>query len=142
MLGEDPWQRAALVDVFLLSGEGRPEHRVQLFPGDSIGPGWESDSSEGQSFPYWRWITGMTHNLEPLPEEGLIHHVRNMLHFTWERDENGTTYPISAPFSHEVNTDEYSYGVKVRTESLVDGGGKSSLERSESMLRSWGGRVW
>ena len=139
--GDSMAEGGAIVDVFLVAGEGDSETRFQLRPGGNIWGG-NGDLSDGFSFPYWRLLTGITHNLEELPAEGLVHHVRQRIAFDWKKYDNGHGGPSMYFSHHRANTDEYSYGVEVQVQHAMDGQSAGENKQSKSLRREWNGKLW
>lgn len=142
MVGDDSMaEGGAIVDVFLVAGKGESETRFQLRPEGNIWGG-SGDLSGGFSFPYWRLVTGITHNLEELPAEGLVHHVRQRIAFDWQKYENGHGGPSMNFTHHRANTDEYSHGVEIQIQHSMDGKSAGEYKQSKSLRREWNGVVW
>jgi hypothetical protein len=131
----------AIVDVFLIAGTDPSETYFQLDPDGSVWSGG-TGMNTAPKIPPWQMATGITHNVEPLPEEGLIHHVRQRISFDWDKHENGHSGPSSSFVNHEVNTSEYSYKVTASTEHSIDGGGGGDTTQSISLQRTWGSEIW
>lgn len=92
--------------------------------------------------PHWRRITGITHNVASLPDEGLIHHVRQWVSFDWEKYESGRGGPSRSFMEHAVNTEEYSHEIEMRLGINMDGESSGSTENKKSLQSSWNGETW
>jgi hypothetical protein len=128
----------AVVDLFLVSGAGPSESRFQFDPDGNVWSGGPGIVSTGVSFPIWRKITGIAHNTRALPAEGLIHHVRQRVSFDWKKYEGGHGGPSMSFVHHAVNTDEYSYGLKVEIEGSKGG----HFKTEKNLSRTWNGEIW
>ena len=123
MIGKDSEAvGGAIIDVFLVAGTDPSETYFQLDPDGNVRSGGTGMNTV-PAIPMWQMVTGIAHNVEPLPEEGLIHHVRQRVSFDWNKLENGHSGPSQSFANHEVNTYEYSYEVTVSTKHSLDGGG-------------------
>ena len=152
MIGENSMGvGSAIVDVFLVSGGGPSEARIQFFPDDYYEWGLALVNSsayrkklQAEEPPSrWRRITGNTHNVEPLPAEGLIHHVRRYVNFDWEKTDTGFSGPGDSPhLLHTANTSEYSHEIKIQHEASMEGKTYQNSTRPKSLNHSWKGEVW
>ncbi|MEM7013420.1 MAG: hypothetical protein AAF585_18265 [Verrucomicrobiota bacterium] len=130
----------AVVEVFLVSGDAPSESRFQYFPGGKVRHA--GTGADKPAFPLWRLLSGITHNLKPLPEEGLIHHTRQRVLFSWKKYKDGHGGPSKSYGRHTVNTSEYSYGIEIQIDDSLNGSDSGSMEITRSLKREWNGEVW
>jgi hypothetical protein len=121
------------LDAALVAGGGPDRLEVVLRPPSGIGE-LESTDPLGS----WPWdLLGLVHPTDGLPDEGLVHRVRQEVALTWMRHEGGSQNVSWGRPRHRVSTTQYSYACELGLES--DG---TTWTSGSSRTYTWNGAVW
>ena len=148
---EQPGRGGVVLDVVLAAGAGENQFRItegevhtvaRLDSPEYAFGGLFGLTENRSSFPWWRRVTGITHNLKPLPEEGLIHRFQLVIRFDRIKRKNGSSGPSSHFPNHAVSTPEYSYAWSVSQGAGPDDSSVATSEIKQSVIRRWNNTVW